>query len=267
MKKINIFCLSLSNFHYQKIVDMNYIPVGLGEEKFSDKWIKDKDGKDIGEINKFEKELDDYWSKIIAGDIKLENGEIFDDTNFYNKKYLKFKPDTIAGVLIVMAITVDDEEFTQKCKDKYMQLACFEEDIEDIIRTKIKEEEPYRHEELEGSKICKKKYLKSSQWLRDQKVKNYSLLKFYKIKWNIIDNGGWHFSCLMSPKGIQNKIKSFAHDEYNKTNFIDLNKIKHSIAKGEDLFNRNQKYCKIELNNSFPKYIFNNLNKYQNWII
>ena len=118
-----------------------------------------------------------------------------------------------------------------------------------------------------GSKICKKKYLKSPQWLRDQKVKNYSLLKFYKIKWNIIDNGGWHFSCLMSPEGIQNKIKSFAHDEYNKTNFIDLNKIKHSIAKGEDLFNRNQKYCKIELNNSFPKYIFNNLNKYQDWII
>ena len=118
-----------------------------------------------------------------------------------------------------------------------------------------------------GSRICKKKYLKSPQWLRDKKVKNYSLLKFYKIKWNIIDNGGWHFSFLMSPEGIQNKIKSFAHDEYNKTNFIDLNKIKHSIAKGEDLFNRNQEYCKIELNNSFPKYIFNNLNKYQDWII
>ena len=44
---------------------------------------------DVGEISDFEKEREDYWSKIIAGDIKLENGEIFDDTNFYNQKYLK----------------------------------------------------------------------------------------------------------------------------------------------------------------------------------
>ena len=118
-----------------------------------------------------------------------------------------------------------------------------------------------------GSKICKKKYLKSPQWLRDQKVKNYSLLKFYKIKWNIIDNGGWHFSFLMRPEQIQNKIKSFAHEEYNKEEFNNLNYIQNSIDSGGDLFNRNQKYNKIELNKSFPKYIFTNFNKYKNWIL
>tara|TARA_B110000027_G_scaffold32912_1_gene36560 strand:+ start:477 stop:875 length:399 start_codon:yes stop_codon:yes gene_type:complete len=107
---------------------------------------------DIGEINDFEKEREDYWSKIIAGDIKLENGEIFYDTNFYNKKYLKFEPEIIKNVLMAMALTVDDEEFKQKCKDKYMLLACFNEDIEDVIKTKINNEEPYTHEELEGSK-------------------------------------------------------------------------------------------------------------------
>ena len=62
MKKINIFCLSLSNFHYQKIVDMNYIPVGLGEEKFSDQWVKDKIGKNISYKNKFYGEYTfHYW--------------------------------------------------------------------------------------------------------------------------------------------------------------------------------------------------------------
>ena len=118
-----------------------------------------------------------------------------------------------------------------------------------------------------GSRICKKKYLKSPQWLRDKKVKNYSLLKFYKIKWNIIDNGGWHFSFLMSPEQIRNKIKSFAHDEYNKEEFKNLDYIQNLIDSGTDLFNRNQKYNKIELNKSFPKYIFSNLNKYKNWIL
>ena len=51
-----------------------------------------------------------------------------------------------------MALTVDDEEFKQKCKDKYMLLACFNEEIEDVIKTKINNEEPYTHEELERSK-------------------------------------------------------------------------------------------------------------------
>lgn len=107
---------------------------------------------DVGEISDFEKEREDYWSKIIAGDIKLENGEIFDDTNFYNQKYLKFEPEIIKSVLMAMAITVDDEKFKQKCKDKYMLLACFNEDIEDVIKTKTNNEEPYTHDELEGSK-------------------------------------------------------------------------------------------------------------------
>ena len=118
-----------------------------------------------------------------------------------------------------------------------------------------------------GSKICKKKYLKSPQWLRDQKVKNYSFLKFYKIKWNIVDNGGWHFSFLMSPEQIKNKIKSFAHDEYNKEQFRSLDYIQNSIDSGRDLFNRDQKYNKVKLDKSFPKYLFSNLNKYKNWIL
>ena len=75
-----------------------------------------------------------------------------------------------------------------------------------------------------GSKLCKKKYLKSPQWLRNLKVREFSFFKFYKTKWNIIRNGGWHFSFLMKPSEIKNKIKSFAHDEFNK-------KARHEISK------------------------------------
>ncbi|MDA8537339.1 hypothetical protein N9K55_01350, partial [Candidatus Pelagibacter bacterium] len=45
-----------------------------------------------------------------------------------------------------------------------------------------------------GSRICKKKDLKSPQWLRDQKIKKYPFWRFYKIRWNVIREGGWHFS-------------------------------------------------------------------------
>ena len=117
-----------------------------------------------------------------------------------------------------------------------------------------------------GSKLCKKKYLKSPQWLRNQKVKEYSFFHFYKIKWNIIKNGGWHFSFLMQPTEIIKKIKSFAHDEFNKKEFLEINEIEKKIKLGEDLFNRDQKYIKVELDNNFPKQIFDNIDKYKEWI-
>ncbi|MDB3971681.1 hypothetical protein N9371_04350, partial [Candidatus Pelagibacter sp.] len=34
-----------------------------------------------------------------------------------------------------------------------------------------------------GSRICKKKFLKSPQWLRNQKIKTYSFWRFDKIRW------------------------------------------------------------------------------------
>ena len=50
----------------------------------------------------------------------------------------------------------------------------------------------------------------------------------------------------MSSEQVQNKIKSFAHEEYNKEEYNNLNYIQNSIDSGRDLFNRNQKYNKIE---------------------
>ena len=118
-----------------------------------------------------------------------------------------------------------------------------------------------------GSRICKKKFLISPQWLRDQKVKKFSILKFYRIKWNIIEEGGWHFSYLMEPQKIQEKLKSFAHSEYNSNFYTDIDRIKNAIENNKDLFNRDQKYEKIKLDNSFPDYILKNKIILKNWII
>ena len=118
-----------------------------------------------------------------------------------------------------------------------------------------------------GTRLCKKKNLKSPQWLRDQKVKKYSFLKFYKIRWNIIKKGGWHFSYLMSPEKIKEKIKSFSHAEFNLDKYTNINIIDEKIKKGVDLFGRDQKYQKVELDKSFPKMIFDNKKHLSDWII
>ena len=118
-----------------------------------------------------------------------------------------------------------------------------------------------------GSKICKKKYLKSPQWLRKQKVKKNPFWKFYKVKWNIIKDGGWHFSFLMDAHQIEAKLNSFAHEEYNSDYFKNLERINYSIDNNIDLFNRGFTYQKIDFDESFPKYIFDNKKKFKNWIL
>ena len=69
-----------------------------------------------------------------------------------------------------------------------------------------------------GTKGCRKKDLLSPQWLRNIKDKKYSLFRldiiFSKIKYNnikFINNGGWHFSNIKSPKEIEHKLKSYLH--------------------------------------------------------
>ena len=119
-----------------------------------------------------------------------------------------------------------------------------------------------------GTKICQKKYLKSPQWLREIKTKKRPIWKFYKPKEpQLIYNGGWHFSFLKKPKDILKKIKSYAHSEYNKPEFTNEKKIEELIKNKVDIFNRNYKYEKVNLDDTFPKYILENLSKYKNWII
>ena len=118
-----------------------------------------------------------------------------------------------------------------------------------------------------GSKICKKKYLKSPQWLRDQKVKKYSFWKFKMIRWNIIKSGGWHFSFLMNADQIKLKLGSYAHAEFNNHNFNDLKKIDYSIKNNIDLFDRDYDYKRTDFDESFPEYIFNNKEKFKDWIL
>jgi len=119
-----------------------------------------------------------------------------------------------------------------------------------------------------GTKICQKKYLKSPQWLRNIKTKKRPFWKFYKPKEpQLIFDGGWHFSFLKKPKDIALKIKSYSHQEFNKDDFVDEAKIARRIENKQDLFNRDIKYKKIEIDESYPKYILNNKSMFKEWII
>ena len=117
-----------------------------------------------------------------------------------------------------------------------------------------------------GTKVCKKKYLRSPQWIRNQKVKKYPFWRFDKLRWNIIEEGGWHFSFVMSSINIKKKIESFAHTELNKSEFINIETIQQKINLKQDLFGRPFKFVKIEDEKILPEYLVSNKNKFLDFL-
>ena len=116
-----------------------------------------------------------------------------------------------------------------------------------------------------GSKITKKKNISSMQDLRNLKFKNYPFWRIDKGHLQIIE-GGWHFSFLQTSDQILKKIKSFSHGEFNNS-LLNENSIEEKILKNKDIFNRGFTLKRIDVNENFPKYIYNNQEKFSKWII
>ena len=90
-----------------------------------------------------------------------------------------------------------------------------------------------------GSRICIKKYLKSPQWLRNIKIKGKkNFLKSIFNNYQILTQGGWHFTYIKKPKEIITKLNSFAHNELVKSYMLNEDYIKNKIDNHLDLFER-----------------------------
>lgn len=123
----------------------------------------------------------------------------------------------------------------------------------------------------EGSRICKKKYLKNFTYLRKKIIKKNLDKPFWKFnlekKIKIIGDGGWHFNNLYPIETISKKLKVFPHQEYNSDKFTKIDIVKKKILNLEDLFERGHKYKVVDLDHTFPKIILNNKIKYKDYIL
>lgn len=81
-------------------------------------------------------------------------------------------------------------------------------------------------------------YLGSVDRIRSIGADNIRVSRNVQIT-GLIHNAGWHLSYFMSPERIALKIDSFAHQEYNKEEYTNLEHVKKCIEQGKDLFNRN----------------------------
>ncbi len=125
-----------------------------------------------------------------------------------------------------------------------------------------------------GTRICLNKYLNSPQWLRELKFKKRP---FWRIdKWrlnNIIENGGWHFCNLKSPEELLYKYQNLCEtdDPINfkekiDKKYLDLSEIAYRVKKGLDIIGRDDSFIRVEVDNTYPKYLLHNINNYFKWI-
>ena len=134
-----------------------------------------------------------------------------------------------------------------------------------------------------GTKAVRKKNLISPQWLRNTKDRNYPIYRidtfFSKKKYNnikIIEDGGWHFSNIKTPKMLNHKFRSYLHHiEFDKAK-INENDIQKLINNKQAVYNlavdqRGSKVGNGAILENFdikklPLYILNNTEKYRDWL-
>lgn len=119
------------------------------------------------------------------------------------------------------------------------------------------------HDHWIGTKIVLYKDLMGQFHSTPQQIRNSVANTTIKV-------GGWHFSYLASPENIAWKIKSITHSEFDKPEFTDIDVIKKRIEKGEFLFGKHfkeeLKITWVDIDNTYPKYILNNEEKYSSHI-
>ena len=123
----------------------------------------------------------------------------------------------------------------------------------------------------DGTRVCKKKNLKSINYMRQKTFAKNLKYKFFRIDKErdieIFPDGGWHFNNIMLPHQISKKLKSFAHSEYSGSEFSSTEIITRKIEQKKDLFNRGYEFEKVKLDSSFPEYLLNNKNFYKDFIL
>ena len=134
-----------------------------------------------------------------------------------------------------------------------------------------------------GSRACRKKYLRSPQWLRDTKSRKYPLWRldilFSKSKYNnikFIENGGWHFVNIKTPEEIEKKLKNFGHHWEYQLSGLELKDIKNMVRDKRAIYDYNadmrtskwsgnEKLKKCELS-ELPNYLIENQKNYSDWL-
>lgn len=82
----------------------------------------------------------------------------------------------------------------------------------------------------------------------------------------VVEQGGWHFTSMGGAERIVEKIKSFAHQEFNQPALLDANRISEAINHGKSLFEPVEELKFTPLDKSYPHYVLEHPERFDGWI-
>lgn len=225
---------------------------------------------DLKRFHKFKNKIE----YIVVDDMPDKKSKIFDKYPLYNfqiDKLLNGIKEAEDEDFIMMS---DEDEIPnpnviENYSFKNFKYAIFLQNLY-YYKFNIQNLDEFNGNEWPGSRICKKKSLKKFSTFRSLKTKNSKapFWKFWKEKSiQLIKNGGWHFTYLMDSENIAKKIKSSEHNEFNTSAFTQTKKIKYRMNNLIDPFDRSNRLKKVNIDESFPEYLFKNQDYYSEWIL
>ena len=207
-------------------------------------------------------------SKILDNALLRENFQ----RNFLKNKIKNFHDDDLIIISDVDEIP-NLENFTYKAKITFFEQKMFYYKL-NLLHKNFK---------WYGSKITKKKHLKSPQWLRNIKSRKYpfwridilfSMKKYNNI--NFIKNGGWHFTNIKLAEQIDYKMKNFLHHLEYEESGLGVEEIRKIISEKKVFYDhgadkRDKKWSAEiilvkESDQNLPNYIIENKEKYTDWL-
>ena len=90
-------------------------------------------------------------------------------------------------------------------------------------------------------------------------------IHYDSVEPHIVHNGGWHWSYLGDQNFIKNKIKAFSHQEFN--NDVVLSRVSKNVENFSDLFGREAKFTKCDIDETYPTYIIDNLDSLSHLVL
>ena len=210
----------------------------------------------------------------------LKNSKILDNALLrenFQRNFLKSKIKNFHDEDLIIISDVDEipnlENFTYKAKITFFEQKMFYYKL-NLLHKNFK---------WYGSKIIKKKHLKSPQWLRNIKSRKYpfwridilfSMKKYNNI--NFIENGGWHFTNIKSAEKIDYKMKNFLHHLEYEESGLGVEEIRKIISEKKVFYDHNadkrDKKWSAEIilvkesDQHLPDFIIENKEKYTDWL-
>ena len=107
----------------------------------------------------------------------------------------------------------------------------------------------------------------------DYWITNLGILRYFPIiKYNpnlvLIEDAGWHFNNLFTIDDLMSKLKFSSHAEFMRSEekFLNIDFIKKMKGESRD-YHTGDKLKKVAIDNSFPFYVQNNIEKYRSFIL